>query len=197
MLTKIIIDGYKSYLKASIIGLKRCIIAAFVIFITGIAIGIYDLLNVNDTFLKIFGELTSKFHGNYGIILFLMILYQNLRATAVIVFSGILFSVLPIIASLFNGIIIGCVFSNLEHSDKLTQSKAVLYTIPHGIFEIPAILFALSLGIKFGLWPLKEHKFDYIKTNFIRSVQFYIMIILPLLVIAAIIETTTVQILSN
>ena len=54
--------------------------------------------------------------------------------------------------------------------------------LPHGIFEIPAILISTSLGIRLGT------DFKNFKKNLKSAIRVFLLIIVPLLVIAGIIE---------
>ena len=60
--------------------------------------------------------------------------------------------------------------------------------LPHGIFELPAIILSIGIGLKLGVEIWKKDSWNVLKRNIIESLRFFIFIIMPLLVIAAIIE---------
>ncbi|HJX50295.1 MAG TPA: stage II sporulation protein M, partial [Candidatus Nanoarchaeia archaeon] len=64
----------------------------------------------------------------------------------------------------------------------------LLRLLPHGIFEFPAIILALATGIRLGLFWFSDNK----KKEFVKrvegSLRVFLFVILPLLIIAAIIE---------
>jgi len=60
--------------------------------------------------------------------------------------------------------------------------------IPHGIFELPAIFISLGLGIKMGFSFFSKNKSEEFKKRFFNSANVFLMIVIPLLIIAAIIE---------
>ena len=192
-LKSILLNGYKDYLYVTIIDLKRYLIITICLFVIGLSIGFWDLLGINTVVSEVISTLFQQFEGSVGVALFFKIFFQNSRATFIIILSGIVLSIFPVFAILFNGIVIGCLLGNAEIFSVITKSQAVLYMIPHGMFEIPAVILAISLGIKFGLWPYKKNKLSYIKTSFIRSLQCYILVILPLLLIAGMIETFSIH----
>jgi len=192
-LKSILLNGYKDYLYVTIIDLKRYLIITICLFVIGLSIGFWDLLGLNTVVSEVISALFQQFEGSVGVALFFKIFFQNSRATLIIILSGIVLSIFPVCAILFNGIVIGCLLSSIEIFSVITKSQAVLYMIPHGIFEIPAVILAISLGIKFGLWPYKKNKLSYIKTSFIRSLKCYILVILPLLLIAGMIETFSIH----
>jgi stage II sporulation protein M len=192
-LKSILLNGYKDYLYVTIIDLKRYLIITICLFVIGLSIGFWDLLGINTVVSEVISTLFQQFEGSVGVALFFKIFFQNSRATLIIILSGIVLSIFPVFAILFNGIVIGCLLSNIEIFSVITKSQAVLYMIPHGMFEIPAVILAISLGIKFGLWPYKKNKLSYMKTSFIRSLQCYILVILPLLLIAGMIETFSIH----
>jgi stage II sporulation protein M len=71
---------------------------------------------------------------------------------------------------------------------------------PHGIFELPAVFIAIGFGLKLGVCSLrmiisgfdkKENKF--FAENLINSFRSFFLVIVPLLVIAGIIEAVLIR----
>jgi len=61
--------------------------------------------------------------------------------------------------------------------------------LPHGIFELPAIFLSLGLGLKIGSGLFeKKNKWKALKNYFIESLKVFALIILPLLIVAAVVE---------
>ena len=67
--------------------------------------------------------------------------------------------------------------------------------LPHGIFELPAVFIALGIGIKLGMFIFQKKKLESLKNYSINSLRVFLLIILPLLVIAGIIEGTLIFLL--
>jgi len=93
--------------------------------------------------------------------------------------------------SSFFGMVLGVVYI-LGFVSSLTiveQGAFSLWRIlPHGIFELPAIFISLGLGLKLGSFVFEKNKFETFK-NFLRSsLRVFLFIVIPLLIIAGIIE---------
>ena len=59
-----------------------------------------------------------------------------------------------IILIVFNGYVLGFVAELAVKSPKNPLGILILWKlVPHGIFELPAILISIGLGIKLGLYP--------------------------------------------
>ena len=91
----------------------------------------------------------------------------------------------PVVATIANGFILGFVASMAVSS----EGFFVLWRIfPHGIFELPAIFISFGLGLKIGTFIFQKKKFESFKKYFMNSLKVFLFIIIPLLIIAAIIE---------
>lgn len=108
---------------------------------------------------------------------------NNLYVSFLSIILGILFGIFPIIVSLSNGFIIGYVAHRAVSLDGILILWKLL---PHGIFEIPAVIISMGIGLKLGSTLIFRTK-D-IKKEGISSLLVLLLIITPLLIIAAIIE---------
>jgi uncharacterized membrane protein SpoIIM required for sporulation len=194
---KNIFTWYADYLHALYTLHNKEIHLTCFLLLTGIFTGYFDILDINSAIEEAFKNMVSKFQGHPEAIIFFKIFFQNCRATLIIMCTGILFSFFPIIATLLNGMMIGCVLQRLDTISHLSVSKGLLLTLPHGIFEIPAFILAISLGIRLGQWPFTENKGTFIKKTSTRSLQCYLLLIVPLLFLAGFIETSTIILLKN
>jgi stage II sporulation protein M len=114
------------------------------------------------------------------------IFFNNLQASFLAIIIGVLFGIFPIITSIFNGYLIGFVMRLAVEENGIFILWRLL---PHGIFELPAIILSIGFGIKLGSNLFKkEKKWESIKKDFKESMRFFIFVIIPLLVIAGIIE---------
>ena len=65
--------------------------------------------------------------------------------------------------------------------------------LPHGVFELPAIIFSIGIGLKLGWsvvggrWSARKGKGS-VGYVFLEGVRFFVFVVFPLLVVAAIIE---------
>jgi len=121
--------------------------------------------------------------------LFFFIFFNNsIKALGVILF-GILFSVIPILFLIINGFIIGIVTASV------VSSEGVLFLaggiLPHGVFEIPALLLTSALGWVLGIHlfqRIKKQKTTPITITLVFAGRFFIFIIVPLFLVAAFVE---------
>lgn len=99
--------------------------------------------------------------------------------------GGIFLGVFPIFNSVVNGFVLG-------FASKLSiQENGVLSLwrlLPHGIFEIPALIISLALGVKIGLSVVGgsggRSWIDILRKSF----KVFFFVVVPLLVVAAVIE---------
>ncbi len=194
---KQILSWYGDYLNSLFNFHKREINITCFMLLFGVCTGYYDFLSLNADIERVYANLVSQFKEHQNVALFFKIFLQNSRATLIVICTGILFSFFPVITALLNGMIIGFVLSHIEKVSHLSSFQGFLLTIPHGIFEIPAFVLAISLGIKLGQWPLAEKKVLFVKQASTRALQCYLLLLLPLLFIAGIIETCTIGILHS
>jgi stage II sporulation protein M len=151
------------------------------------------------------------------------IFLNNIKSSFFALLFGIGICIFPISVLIINGYLIGFV---LNHSIQAGGILVIWKILPHGIFEIPAVLISAGLGIYLGfslihnfikkyekkdstliitiiaaiLSPVILFLFLFIKTlfvsdlriklklNFYNSIRTFIFIVIPLLIIAAIIE---------
>ena len=107
------------------------------------------------------------------------IISNNIQVAFFGMVFGIIFGILPTLVLIINGYVLGFVANQVITLEGIFVLWRLL---PHGIFEIPAILISTSLGIKLGT-NLRN-----IKKNFKASLRIFLLIVIPLLVIAGIIE---------
>ncbi|HDN81460.1 MAG TPA: stage II sporulation protein M [Methanomicrobia archaeon] len=154
-----------------------------------------DLANLEGS--SIFSGLGQKisFFQNLNILgKIIFIFLNNLLVALISVFLGAILGLFPIFIALMNGFVVGIV------AGKVLESNGIGYLlvglVPHGIFEIPAILIAIGLGLKFGYLIIstiisillgKSTKDNEFKL-FIRELKPAFKIILILLCIGAFVE---------
>lgn len=128
--------------------------------------------------------------------LFLFIFINNALKSFMAVILGIALGLFPLYFLYINGILLGATIS-------LAYTRAGLLVViaglvPHGIFEIPALIIAISYGIWLGVRTvLGVSKKAPLKPAFQRAMSIYFKVVLPLLFIGAIIEAFVTPILLN
>lgn len=184
---------YDTFALGLVRGLKKQIVAVFLLFGLGAAIGYTDIFHTNAIMMSILTALVSSFAASEDVALFGRIFLHNVMATLISMYSGIVLAVFPVVSIVFNGMVIGFFFQAGNGLSSMPNHIKLLSLIPHGIFEIPAAILALAMGIKLGSWPLSAHKSGHIKTTFTEVSLGYLKLILPLLLIAAMIETIGIE----
>ena len=139
--------------------------------------------------LEFINELLEKtqYMSQWGLIQFIFL--NNLQTSFFGIILGIFLGILPIIATVVNGYVLGFVTS----LSVVSGGGSVLWKLlPHGIFELPAVFISLGLGLKLGSFIFQKKKIDLFKEYFWNSIKVFLFIIIPLLIIAAIIEGTLI-----
>jgi len=118
------------------------------------------------------------------------IIFTNLWAALLGIFLGAL--MIPTLAlALFNGYMFGAVISRALASADM--SNILINVAPHAVFEIPAILLSYGLGFAIGYaWfntnsSWKERSIEVVK-RYKGAVVIFISVVIPLIIIAGIIE---------
>ena len=139
-----------------------------------------------------FSPLTAKMQATNWLGQIRIILVNNLVATMLLVFTGGILPILPVFLGIIpNGTMIGLMAGYFEYQQKLAKSIFFLGLIPHGIFEIPAILLSATVGIIWGMRNWRNLLLERTLPSFFEqtkeSLSFFPLII-TLLVLASIIE---------
>ena len=130
-------------------------------------------------------------------IIFILIFLNNSVKSLLSMLFGVAFGIVPILFILFNGYLIGVVVS--VASKDVGIWNVLLMLVPHGILEIPAIIIACSYGLKIGIASFKKVMGGDISiSNEIKnSLEVFAKIVLPILLIAAFIETYITPLISQ
>jgi stage II sporulation protein M len=130
-------------------------------------------------------EILGETEGLSQVGLIKFIFLNNIQSSFAGMIFGFLFGIFPLIATVFNGYVVGFVSSiAVEQGGIIT----LLDLLPHGIFELPAIFISLGLGLKFGTFLFQKNIKKSFNNFFIESMRVFVFVILPLLIIAAVIE---------
>jgi stage II sporulation protein M len=145
------------------------------------------------TILKFIEDLIKTTEGMSWTELTNYIFFNNLKSSFFGMIFGVIFGVFSVIMILVNGYLLGFVSSRIADMEGI----AVLWRLlPHGIFELPAVLISTGLGLKLGTFIFRKKKIESLNVFLQKSLNVFIFVIIPLLVIAAIIEGALI-ILSN
>jgi len=122
-----------------------------------------------------------------GIMLF--IFFNNAIKSLLMLVLGIGFGLLPLVFIAYNGFIIGVVCYVFSAEDGFAYVLSAI--LPHGIIELPMIFISAAIGLKIGQETFRaaSGRPANIRDEFFRGVGFYFRWIMPLLFVAAVIET--------
>ena len=140
---------------------------------------------ISEQILKFIKELLLKTQNMGYFELIKFIFFNNTQSSFFGMIFGIVLGIFPLIAVIANGYVLGFVASLAVNSEGILVLWRLL---PHGIFELPAIFISLGLGLKIGTFIFQKEKFESLKKYSLNSLRVFLFIVLPLLIIAAIIE---------
>jgi len=143
---------------------------------------------------KLLENLINRTEGLNGFEMVIFILQNNMLSALSSFFLGIFFGIFPIIGTVTNGVVLGYV---LGRSYEVAGLWIWWRLLPHGIFELPAIFISLGMGVKLGFTVLSGKNFKKeFKRRFYNSMNIFLLIVIPLLIIAAIIEGILIAFIS-
>ena len=185
--------GFTSEAMAYLTPLRPYLLVIITLFLLATAAGYVSAYFNPD----IIDELMGQFEETYGwiaeespIMIMLFIFANNTINSFIAMLLGTFFGIWPVIFILVNGYFIGVVvFSSVQEYGILVVLFALL---PHGIIELPAIFISASMGLRLGvlafqkIFKIKDVRFKY---ELFSAIRFFVTVIVPLLFIAAIIET--------
>ncbi len=122
-------------------------------------------------------------------LLFLLIFLNNSIKSFLAVVLGVFFAIPPLFFVISNGALLGIVIG--AKSSEVGLAKVLLLIVPHGVVEIPALILAASYGVEVGLAVIKKLLGKEIEISEVlaEKIKKYFKIVLPMLLVAALIET--------
>jgi len=149
--------------------------------------------SVSNEVTKALQLVADQYRGLAGGALFFNILFNNVMASILILVSGVLIGIVPVFAVGSNGFVLGVLYRHV--SEMTGYSKAGLMVLPHGVFEIPALLISASYGLWLGVMVIRRMRGKedtLLRFQIELAFRRYFAVVFPLLVVAAAIETTLI-----
>ncbi|MDD2666097.1 MAG: stage II sporulation protein M [Methanocellales archaeon] len=177
--------AYLSYLKGYILFVS-------LIFVLSILMGYWyfslDMAFATQTSADI-SEMFAILESLHPLIIMVIIFLNNSIKCLIVLLLGIGFGLVPLVFLTYNGFLIGVVVLMTERIEGTLYVLAAI--VPHGIIELPMVLLSAAIGIRLGhdLWSALMGKKADIKKDFKKGMLFYMHWILPLLFLAAAVET--------
>jgi uncharacterized membrane protein SpoIIM required for sporulation len=169
-----------NYLKAS----RGYVLSSLLVFVIAGLFGFFasEHLSFLDAMIE---EIFAKTANLSGLSLTAFIFYNNVMSSFFGLFMGAFFGFMSFFNVLLNGTVVGYVLALVSPTHGLGIAWRL---VPHGIFELPAIFIATGLGMKLGTSFFHKNWKPVFKQRFIDSVKVFFVIVIPLLIVAAVIE---------
>jgi stage II sporulation protein M len=135
----------------------------------------------------------DSYRGLAGGKLFFYILVHNVMASILILVSGVLVGIIPTLAIGANGFVLGVVYR--QTAEVVGYSNAAMAVLPHGVFELPALLIAASYGLWLGVMMVRRmqgRESTLLRFHIEHAFRRYFAIVFPLLIVAAAIDTVLI-----
>ena len=117
------------------------------------------------------------------------IFLNNAVKTLFAILLGTALGIVPGIFLLANGVALGVAISLSIQARGLWLS--LLSILPHGVLELPAVFLGTSIGLMLGVQAierLRGQSETAISSELIRGLKYYCTVVLPLLLLAALVE---------
>lgn len=173
-----------NYIKES----KRFIYIIILIFLVLAFIGFFVPVPeiISEKILEYIKQLLEETEGFGFFQMFGFIFLNNFESSFIGMVLGIVFGIFPVISAIGNGYVLGFVsFYGVSEKGILILWRL----IPHGIFELAAVFISLGMGLNLGKTFFKKKKYEFFSRNFKESLRVFLLVVVPLLFVAAIIES--------
>ena len=137
-----------------------------------------------------FAEFGKMFRGLSRLQLAAAIFINNALKTLFVITFGALAGVVPVLFLLVNGVTLGLVMYSSILSRGIWAS--LLAILPHGVLELPAVLLGTGIGLMLGEHAIRRllgAAETTLSSELGRALRFFLSVIVPLLLVAAVIET--------
>lgn len=170
-----------NYLKES----RIYFLIIFIIFLISFFVGLLFPVFLIELIGRFIEEIVARTEGMSFFQLIIFILQNNITTAFVGLMLGIGLGLFPLFLSFLNGYVLGFV-ANL--SVRAGGIASLWCLLPHGVFELPALIISLGLGLKMARFIFAKNKKKQLGYDLANSLRVFLFIIIPLLLIAAIIE---------
>ena len=185
---------YTKYLKEAkqyLYGLKKYIMFSSYIFTISVFGGYLIAQNYPEETQLLIEEISSMFLSGEEVTswqIFLFIFENNVSKLFILLLLGAFAGLIPILSVFANGLLLG-IFAQVV-SEEISWTFFFLGILPHGIIEIPVLIISSAIGIRIGkvaIFRLFSKKESLLKELF-KALKFFILVLVPLIFIAALIE---------
>jgi len=165
---------------------RKYIFAAIVLFVAGNILAIV-IPTVGERVIAAALEYFKPFKDKNALELFVAIFLQNASSAFLAIVYGFLLGLVPAFGAFFNGIAAGAIVQ--------VYPLDAFKIIPHGLFELPALFIAWGLGMWCAGGLFHAARLETIIFRIKKSLNIYLSLIVPLLIIAAVVEVCGIMVL--
>lgn len=177
-------------------GLKNYFFVVLFLFLLIGVIGFFFPHFFEREILKIIEELLAKTEGLGVFELTSFIIANNIQSAFFGMIFGVFFGIISLIVLVVNGYVLGFVAAKTV---EIAGFLVLWRLLPHGIIELFAVMVSLALGLKLGMFLFTyrgKNKGRELLRWIKDAIRVFVFIIIPLLVIAGIIEGFLIILLS-
>jgi stage II sporulation protein M len=162
------------------------------LFTFGIVVGVasvYQVPALADHFAETLANFVKTFAGMPRWQLAIAIFLNNSLKTLMAILLGTVLGIVPVLFLLANGIALGVAISLSLQARGLWASLVSI--MPHGVFELPAVFLGTSIGLMLGIRSIRRflgRPGATINAELSHGLKYYFTVILPLLLLAALVE---------
>ncbi|RZN38331.1 MAG: stage II sporulation protein M [Methanophagales archaeon ANME-1-THS] len=164
------------------------------LFMCAIVLGYIGLFNevfsVSFEWIQELSENVKDLTGSYPLWIsftafFIVIFLNNAFTCFLNIITGPLMGIFPLFSAMINGGLLGWVV----HEEGLAVFGAIA---PHGMFELPAYVLSVAIGLRVAREVLKRREERRLKMTVREGLWVYLALIVPLLIVAALIESALI-----
>lgn len=147
-----------------------------------------EMPEVADDIVVTFQSSTTELDSSAPGLLSWQIFFNNLKVCLILFLGGMTFGAFTLFVLISNGYVIGNISGVMLRSYDVSVFAATI--VPHGIFEMAAILMASALGLQMGRsLYLDAQGRDNAGTTCLWYGTRFLLVVVPLLILAALVET--------
>lgn len=184
---------------------SKFFLAACLLFVGGAALGFlqaHALEQMVNSLLGQLKEVIDRIQANGGGVFatFWDIFSNNVTSSLMMMAMGLFFAFFPVFGLIANGVLLGFIFAKYSAFGVSPWLVFAAGILPHGILELPAVLFAAGVGIRLGMLSFRSvgsliqpGKWERVKNDWYDTLKQFPMVVLTvigLLFVAAIVESS-------
>lgn len=184
-------------LREYLYSLRFYILFVIILFISAIAVGYMGFMSgtFNESwawyqqFIEGIEDFTEPYPSWLMFLAFFIVIFLNNAFTCFLsILTGPLMGIFPLFSAVLNGGLLGW----LAREEGLI---VFLVIAPHGMFELTAYFFSVAIGLRLAREVFKRKEERQLKMMLGDGLRVYLILIVPLLIIAALIESALIVVL--